>query len=194
MIDCSMLFVDCEASSLNDDSFPIEIAWVDQTGRGESHLICPPAYWRDWSAQAEQLHCISYAMLQARGEPVTMVADRVIEVCKGQTLVSDNPTWDEQWIGRLLATVAHDPLPFVSLDSIMMKEIQRLQQSNTALFDTPEYHRQARQLLDDGQTIVGAAVYNAVSQAGRRHRALPDAETLYRSWRLTKDQIDHLID
>ena len=31
-------FVDFEASSLAKGSFPVEIAWVDLAGRGESHL------------------------------------------------------------------------------------------------------------------------------------------------------------
>ena len=52
-----ILFLDFEASSLLPGSFPIEVAWVDETGQGESYLIRPHEGWLDevagnpgWSA------------------------------------------------------------------------------------------------------------------------------------------------
>jgi len=42
-------FIDSEASGLLPGSFPIEIAWVDESGQGESHLIRPAIGWLDES-------------------------------------------------------------------------------------------------------------------------------------------------
>ena len=193
MIQTAMFFVDCEASSLSDRSFPIEIAWVDERGQGESYLICPEPNWHDWSPKAETMHGISHAMLHEHGHPTVVVAQRVLSVLEGQTLVSDNPSWDQQWIGRLLATVWHDPLPMTHVNHVLAQEIRRLAQSNSAVYDTPEYHRQTRLLLDRGQNIVGKAKYNALLEAGSQHRALVDAQILYRSWRIAKDEIDSLL-
>jgi hypothetical protein len=188
-----MFFVDCEASSFADISYPIEIAWVDEIGRGESHLIRPEPDWCDWSLQAESMHGIHSAVLYEHGKPASIVAQRVVDVLEGNTLVSDNPTWDQQWIGRLLAIISHDPLPIIPLNHVLSQEIQRLQQSNSAVFDTPEYHHQTQLLLDQGQTIIGTAKYNALLEAGQQHRALLDAQTLYRSWRIAKNRIDSLL-
>ena len=35
------VFLDFEASSLSDHSYPIEIAWVFEDGRSQSHMIAP---------------------------------------------------------------------------------------------------------------------------------------------------------
>jgi DNA polymerase III epsilon subunit-like protein len=193
MIETAMFFIDCEASSLSDRSFPIEVAWVDEMGQGDSRLILPEPDWRDWSATAEAMHGISYAMLREQGISAPIVAQHVLDVLKDHTLVSDNPGWDQQWIGRLLAIIGHDPLPVIHMNHVMAQEIQRLAQSNSAVYDTPEYHRQSRLLLDQGQNIVGAAMYNALLQARTRHRAFVDAQILYRSWRRAKDEIDSLL-
>jgi hypothetical protein len=34
-------FLDFEASSLSDESYPVEVAWVFEDGHAESHLIRP---------------------------------------------------------------------------------------------------------------------------------------------------------
>jgi len=40
--------VDCEASSLGPDSYPIEVGWcLADTARVESYLIAPMAGWSD---------------------------------------------------------------------------------------------------------------------------------------------------
>lgn len=46
-IDGMKVFLDFEASSLSDQSYPVEVAWVFQDGRTESHLINPAPEWVD---------------------------------------------------------------------------------------------------------------------------------------------------
>lgn len=55
-------FLDCEASSLSHKSYPIEIAWSDQQGNIESHLINTNKYpedYTDWESEAEKTHGLS---------------------------------------------------------------------------------------------------------------------------------------
>jgi len=63
-------FLDIEASSLNDASYPIEIAWSDEKGNIESHLINPYAIeeWTDWDFYAEhKIHGLSRFMCRELG-------------------------------------------------------------------------------------------------------------------------------
>jgi hypothetical protein len=40
-------FLDIEASSLDHDGFPIEVAWIDENGKGEAYFIRPADHWLD---------------------------------------------------------------------------------------------------------------------------------------------------
>ena len=80
-------FLDVEASSLADGSFPIEVAWVDETGQGEHYLIRPAPRWLDgagfplaWNVGSERLHGISFATLLVEGISHVRVAKRVAQV------------------------------------------------------------------------------------------------------------------
>ena len=59
-----LAFLDFEASSLGKKSVPIEVAWVWEDGRGESHLIRPADGWDDWNERAEAIHHVSRATLR----------------------------------------------------------------------------------------------------------------------------------
>jgi hypothetical protein len=187
-----MYFVDCEASSLDSGSYPIEIAWVDASGHGESYLIRPEFSWTNWSAAAELIHGIKRATLAVEGKPASWVAQRVLTL-KDAVLVSDNPSFEEYWIGELLATIRQQPLPVIAHDRVLTVQIHRLLALNTAQPDTPDWHRQSRRLMDRGQVIVGNAQFHAAAGRQVRHRALPDAEVLWRIWRLVKDEIDQIL-
>ena len=81
-----LVFLDFEASSLAKKSYPIEVAWVFEDGRDESHLIRPPLRWDDWDAEAEAIHHIPRATLEAEGTPHDIVARRMVEVLSGHAL------------------------------------------------------------------------------------------------------------
>jgi hypothetical protein len=187
-----MFFVDCEASSLNSGSYPIEIAWVDETGAGETHLIRPMPQWLDWSEVAEKIHGISRATLQAEGEPAETVARRALTQLQGHQLVSDNPAYDCHWLSVLLACIQEPPLAFVSHDAVLGEQMQRLQQLNTAAPSSTDWHRQSRRLLDHGQSIIGDVQLH-VETIKVEHRALPDAQRLCYVWRTVKHKIDEVL-
>jgi hypothetical protein len=97
-----MVFLDFEASSLSEQSYPIEIGWVFADGRSESHLIRPAPRWDDWDAAAEAVHGISRAELLAGGEPHDAVARRMVEALAGHDLYASAPSWDGKWMSALL--------------------------------------------------------------------------------------------
>lgn len=96
------VFLDFEASSLGRKGFPIEVAWVFDTGEEEAHLIRPAEDWTEWAASAEAVHGIPRDLLDREGTPAAEVARRVLEALSGHRLYASAPSWDGQWMSRLL--------------------------------------------------------------------------------------------
>ena len=96
------VFLDFEASSLSDDSYPIEVAWVFEDGRDRSFLLRPLPAWTDWNDGAERIHGISRARLDAEGTEVATVAHEMVEALSGHALFASAPSWDGKWLSVLL--------------------------------------------------------------------------------------------
>ena len=96
------VFVDFEASSLAKGSYPIEVAWVFEDGSSESHLIRPAPAWTDWAESAERIHGIPRDTLFAEGLPHEEVARRMVNRLTGHALYVTAPSWDGQWLSKLL--------------------------------------------------------------------------------------------
>gem|GEM_PF-541598 len=98
-------FLDFEASSLSDASYPLEVgwAWVFADGQIESggRLIAPEPHWTDWSVEAEAVHRIPREMAEALGRPAAEVADLLDELLAGGVVYSDAPGREAQWADRL---------------------------------------------------------------------------------------------
>ena len=94
-----VVFLDFEASSLGRKGFPIEVAWIFETGEEESHLIRPAEGWTEWAASAEAVHRIPRDLLDREGKPAAEVARRALS---GHRLYASTPSWDGQWLSRLL--------------------------------------------------------------------------------------------
>ena len=109
-----VIFIDFEASSLSQSSWPIEagIARIEPDGRivAEARLIRPHADWPedDWSAVSAHVHNIPRAALDA-AEPAEAVARWLIYRIGRTTPVSDAPEFDQRWLDRLTATVGGAP-------------------------------------------------------------------------------------
>ena len=192
-------FVDLEASSLLPGGFPIEVAWVDMNGLGESHLIRPADDWLDggygWSHQSEAVHGISLETLMRDGEPPELVARKAADVLSvaGTIVCSDAPGNDGQWMETLLAEGGERRI-------VRMMDVRQL------------YRLACRPLLGllsaDDERLPGRAeegIWNmasdTISRAQEeehlrprvRHRALPDAEGLFRTWRAVQDAVDRHV-
>ena len=166
------VFLDFEASSLSDRSYPIEVAWVFQNGRSEDHLIAPAPSWKDWDDAAERIHGISRAMLEAEGKPHDVVANRMVEALTGHDLFASAPSWDGKWLSVLLRAAG---LP---------RHILRLRDTDDALREA------AAEIL---RPVVPPArldieVHNIVAHASAAknrqpaHRALLDAIGEHETW------------
>src|SRR5690606_11967625 len=97
-----LVFLDFEASSLSERSYPIEVGWVFEDGREEDHLIRPAPEWTDWDPSAEAIHGISRNELLERGRDHTAVAQRMVEVLAGHDLCASAPSWDGKWRSALV--------------------------------------------------------------------------------------------
>lgn len=99
-----MIILDCEASGLGVDSYPIEVAWqhrYDDT-QFDSFLIRPAAEWIYWDSYAEQeIHKIARQMLREEGIPVAEACRRLNDALAGQCVYSDCPSHDRMWLIRL---------------------------------------------------------------------------------------------
>lgn len=166
------VFLDFEASSLSDQSYPVEVAWVFEDGCAESHLIKPAPEWIEWDPRAEAVHGISRATLVHVGETHTSVATRMIEVLSEHELFASAPSWDGKWLSVLLRGGG---LPRHAL---------RLRDTDDALRATAtEILRTvvpAGRLEVEVDGLVAAA--NAAKSNTPAHRALADAMGEYETW------------
>lgn len=166
------VFLDFEASSLGKNSYPIEIAWVFETGEGESHLIRPAPTWLDWDGEAEAIHHISREALEERGEPHQQVAERMVEVLSGHDLYASAPSWDGKWMSVLLRAAA---LPRHALRLRDTEIVQR--ESATNILSGGLAGGKLRGAVD---SVVARA--RASDSQPVRHRAYDDAEQERRRW------------
>lgn len=166
------VFLDFEASSLSDHSHPIEVAWVFQDGRSETHLIAPAPAWNDWDPASEAIHGIARATLVAEGEPHDVVATRMVEALDGHELFASAPSWDGKWLSVLLRA------------SGIARHALRLRDTDEALRETAtEILRPVLPLarLDrEVHNLVAAA--GAAGPARPAHRALDDAQEERAKW------------
>lgn len=120
-----MLFLDIEASSLSEGSYPIEVAWGDESGQIESHLINPYLYpdsYTDWSPDAQAVHGLSRAYLSKNGKDPKHVAERVCSQLNGHLVVSDAPDFDNFWLQRLCdAAGIAKPIEIQHIESQLQK-------------------------------------------------------------------------
>ena len=154
-------FLDCEASSLDRESYPIEVGWcLASSGAIESHLIIPHPDWLDWDPGAQEVHGVSRRMLFEQGEPGPKVARRLVEALKGAEVYSESEM-DQHWVATLCARAGIEPIP-------------KLQNFEALLDEVLEF-------INDVEVramhIAHARVRAAIA-APRRHRAGPDASHL----------------
>jgi len=97
----SMYFIDVEASSLSNDSYPIALALIDAfSSTTYKAIIKPMGNWSDWSIESERVHGIHREMLFRKGERALTVALNLNRILKQETVYCDSP-YDMYWIKKL---------------------------------------------------------------------------------------------
>lgn len=159
------VFLDFEASSLRDHSYPIEIGWVFEDGRSASHLIRPAPHWTDWDPRAEAIHGLSRATLLTEGEDAAAVSHAAVAALAGHDLFASAPSWDGKWLSVLLRIGDHP------------RHALRLRDTEVAMAEA------ARAILEpwieagvvEGAVAAAIATADAAPPEAVAHRALADA-------------------
>jgi hypothetical protein len=186
-----MFFLDFEASSLAEGSFPIEVAWVDQVGQGERYLIRPAPDCTDWSGEAEMLHGIGRQDLVRHGTPYEQVARRAVKVLAAEDVrvFSDSPPFDGRWLQHLLAAAGvTTPVQLLHIVRLYSHACEPLRQALSSP-DAPAYRNAEERVRNLVREIVARAEEAAALRPRVQHRALPDAESLWRTWRLVQQGV-----
>ena len=166
-----LVFLDFEASSLGDHSYPIEVGWVWEDGREEAHLIRPAPRWTDWDMKAQAIHGIPRSELEARGEDHAAVARRMVELLADHDLCASAPSWDGKWMSALLraADIPRHTLRLRDSDDVIAEAARAILQP----------HYPAEQLEAALETIL---TLDDLREGPPAHRALDDAREEWRKW------------
>lgn len=154
--------LDFEASSLSEDSWPIEVglSWLEGGEvRTWSRLIRPASEWNlaDWSPHSAVVHGIALEYLEdAPG--ACKVAKELLAQLGGRMLVSDAPEFETRWLSRLMKAALMDVTP----------AIENYHQVSFASF--------SGLALD--------MLYEALERRPAPHRAGPDSARLVHAWRI----------
>lgn len=186
-------FLDFEASSILPGSFPIEVAWVDHDGAGETHLIRPAPGWLSpdrwqWDPVSAGVHGITLETLEHEGKDARMVARRLAEALGSGPVYSDAPSYDGHWLDMLLDQDCMEGA--VSLSNVRdaygmacMPFFERLPKGEGVVKSA----RWAMETVRMRQVVKAAEDEEA--ERPRAHRALPDAMALWRTWRDIQDRV-----
>lgn len=157
-------FIDFEACSLNEDSWPIEIG-ISSLIRQEtgvsvntwSSLIRPHETWnmRSWSKKSQSVHGITRADLNSAPDACT-VAHQVRDMLSGCYVVCDSPQYDGYWLRTLLSV--NGPVPRLSMNHFQSCAIT---------------------LFDDAPLDM---LFEKLERTKAPHRAGPDSARLASSW------------
>ena len=161
-----MAVIDFEASSLDQDGYPIEVGlafWPgpDKPISGWSTLIQPAWDWSrngHWSPKSARVHGIPGKELLANGQPVDRVAATLNEMLgSGRIAWCDGDEYDIHWTGALFKAANATPVfrlgawhKLIAMLSPAMRE-----RGLTWLDEAPARHR-AR---DDAEQLLHALAY-----------------------------------
>ncbi len=133
-----MLFLDFEASSLDADSYPVEVAWCSHDLKsGYSATIRPLDAWRPrfaWSDLSAKMHGLDLADLMATGTPAAAVARQVVgDLMRAPMIASDQPKHDRQWLDKLAEAAGLDAPGIADLGAMLAQRAARQHVSRPAV-------------------------------------------------------------
>ena len=166
-------FLDVEASSLSMDSYPIEVAWSDNLGSIESHLINPyhVEYWTDWDYNAQQIHGISRKQCREEGiSPENLCKRMKNSIARGEVIYADGGPFDKNWIDVLFqegTQLGYAKFDIVHSDVVMLPLLKKIESDEKKVWKLYENLKlEARRI------------------AGGRHRAKVDVQYLIELYKL----------
>jgi len=167
-------FLDIEASSLSNASYPIEIAWSDEKGNIESYLISPNLIeeWTDWDFYAEhKIHGISRAMCSEKGIHPKQMCDLMSRsINAGELIYADGGEFDKNWVDVLYGAgskIGYAQFIVTHSDTVMLPLLEQVE-------------------VDEGKQL---KLYETLKLKARKivkaqHRAKVDVQYLIELWKL----------
>jgi hypothetical protein len=166
-------FLDVEASSLEINSYPIEIAWSDHLGNIESHLINPYSVeeWTDWDYHAQQVHGISRKLCREEGVHPYHLCNRMSQSIRPDEIIyADGAGFDENWVDTLYGAgslAGYAQFKIIHSDVVMLPLLMRIE------FDDRKRWQLYENLKLEARRMVGG-----------QHRAVVDVQYLIELWKL----------
>jgi hypothetical protein len=151
------IIIDIEASGFGSGSYPIEIGYVNRSGKAWCSLIKPCDVWLHWNPVAETLHHIPREMLVAHGKSVATIAHHLNDTLLNQTVYSDGWLHDFTWLNCLFH--AADVSPHFKLEDL---------RTILTPYQQSVWHKTKQSILNELQIS--------------RHRASADATVLQMTW------------
>jgi hypothetical protein len=170
-----LVFLDFEASSLSNQSYPVEVAWVFEDGCSRSFLIRPAPDWTDWSSEAEAIHGISREILEKEGVAVSLIAEEMVETLSNHDLYASAPSWDGKWLSTLLRAAGRP------------RHALRLQKSDKA-FVAIARAVLGRSISEEEMLPLVNEVIERTEPTSPAHRALPDALLELERWKRVREE------
>lgn len=152
-----MIILDIEASGLDPESYPIEIAWQHRFNpvHFDTFLIRPEPTWHHWDSYAEeQIHHISRASLKLHGINALEAANRLNSALRGQRVYTDAINYDLRWMNKLFNESGIDA-EFSMRDIELLLEPSKVQAFKDRLLKKSILHR----ALPDVRQIIEALNY-----------------------------------
>ena len=116
--------LDIEASGFGNESYPIEVGVVLNTGQKYCALIKPADNWTYWDQKAEQVHGLSLDDLRTYGKSIHTVASELNKFLESKTVYSDGWVVDKPWLFRLFYQAGLEPSFLLSSLEYILKEPQ----------------------------------------------------------------------
>lgn len=169
-------FLDFEASSLDLNSYPIQVAWSLPDGSVYDRFIRPCDTWKDWSYASEEIHGIRREFLFDVGRAAREVAEELNAALDPYNIAfADALQYDESWLQTLYLSAGIEPT-FVLGDFNQM-----LADTRPELFKGLRHHRpdsEWARLKDLARSRV----------PGRRHAAQNDVKFLLELFQLAEQR------
>lgn len=99
------IVLDCEASGLEPESYPIEIGYVLPNSEVVSYYIKPEEDWTHWCEKAQDVHQVSRESLFECGLPAYIVAEKLNSQLANEIVYSDAASYEIMWLDRLFDSV-----------------------------------------------------------------------------------------
>jgi hypothetical protein len=148
-----MIILDVEASGLHEDSYPIQVAWLNtDTGEEDSFYIKPEEEWTYWDINAEDIHNIPRKLLDDVGIPADLAVKRLLSsLGKKVDIYTDAPDFDGFWLSKLFGAVLVDPEVNVKVRSVY--EVCQYQEDFYALQEIMHSQERPHDALEDCRMI-----------------------------------------